>query len=160
MESATVLARCWRDSQGVFNSLLILSIGAPGKSTPRFEHPYRAELDSEHSVEARAQDSRCPLLGHHPPSRIPSFLNVHCYVFTSINRSESVLSATSALHLGLHWTPKVVILQGRGAKNHYFHFFHSSHHRNSIFDRFWTPWGLVLGARQGSFSLPHGRTES
>ena len=52
--SATVLARCWRDRQGVVNSLLILSIGAPGNSASRIEHPYRAEFDYERFVEARA----------------------------------------------------------------------------------------------------------
>ena len=84
-----MLARCWRDCQGVSNSLLILSIGAPGNPPSRIEHPYRAEFDSERFVEARTPEG----LGHPrpatPPDRIPCLLNVHCYQRININRSEN-----------------------------------------------------------------------
>ena len=58
----------------------------------------------------------------------------------------------NGLRLGLHWDPKLVILQGRGVKNQQIHFFQSGHLRNSIFDGFWSAWSLHKNPKIASLS--------
>ena len=49
----------------------------------------------------------------------------HCSSIKMFKRHKNRFRAPLRLHLGSHWNPKIVILQGRGLKNHKNHFFHS-----------------------------------